>query len=655
MSATAIGAGALILWRYVHLLSSIPRPPIAPFALFGFAGVMSWIGDKRAPETDHPRSNHSPSPPTETFALRRPWRRAALVAALALGAFATFSLPRLEEGESHRPQTIAWLSSLALLTIAVAPGRSSRKSAEIASGPSKIPLGVILLITTIAGLGLLLRTAQLGQIPFTLSGDEAAQGLEAIRVVSGVLANPFSTAWRGVPTMSLELTALSLKLFGRSIFALRLPWALIGAATVPLVYWLIGRTFGRVIGFVAAALLAVYHYPIHFSRLGSNQIADAFLTVLGLLALTYAFERSRSIAWTAVGACAGLSLYFYTGARFVPLYLALLVALKFLQNPRKFVGVHGRAMPWAAVAFLLVAGPMLVYASRAPDAFLERPQAAGILQSGWLSREPALRNMPLASVMADQFLRASLAFHYYADRTAWYNLGEPLLDPFFGGLLAVGLVYATLRALFPPRDFRLLALLIWWWGVVILGGVMTESPPSSQRLTALAVPACVFIALAMSRFVTLAQMWSRRLPSILIYAAGVGLFAAASLTTYFSEYTPRRAFGGPYAELATSASSALASANRHPALYLVGAPYVFADFPTFRFLAPNVLLQDLNLSLLNASPSDVSFVVRPARFLIVARRLSELSALQRLFPEGTTTMITRPPSNVVIGALFEVP
>jgi dolichyl-phosphate-mannose--protein O-mannosyl transferase len=101
--------------------------------------------------------------------------------------------------------------------------------------------------------------------------------------------------------MSLQLTALSIRLFGQNALALRAPWALIGAATIPLVYWLVSHWFGKATGLVAAALLAVYQYPIHYSRLGSNQIADAFLAVLGLLAIVYALERGKPLAWIAAG------------------------------------------------------------------------------------------------------------------------------------------------------------------------------------------------------------------------------------------------------------------------------------------------------------------------------------------------------------------
>jgi predicted membrane-bound mannosyltransferase len=156
-----------------------------------------------------------------------------------------------------------------------------------------VQVRALALVVAITAASLLLRTALLGQIPFTVSGDEAAQGLEAIRVLKGELANPFATAWRGVPTMSLQLTALSIRLFGQTGLALRVPWALIGAATIPLVYWLVSHWFGKATGLVAAALLAVYQYPIHYSRLGSNQIADAFLAVLDL-ASVYALARQAA-------------------------------------------------------------------------------------------------------------------------------------------------------------------------------------------------------------------------------------------------------------------------------------------------------------------------------------------------------------------------
>jgi 4-amino-4-deoxy-L-arabinose transferase-like glycosyltransferase len=60
------------------------------------------------------------------------------------------------------------------------------------------------------------------------------------------------------------LQALSLKVFGDSVVGLRMLTALIGTATVPLLYFFARPWYGRRVALMAATLLLAYHFHIHF-------------------------------------------------------------------------------------------------------------------------------------------------------------------------------------------------------------------------------------------------------------------------------------------------------------------------------------------------------------------------------------------------------
>ncbi len=177
------------------------------------------------------------------------------------------------------------------------------------------------LLIGILALGLYLRLSDLGTIPFTLGGDEAAQGLETLRVLQGEIRDPFATGWRGVPAINFYFSSLFVKAMGPTVAALRLPWALVGAATILAAYVLVRTLIDPPTALLTAALLATYHYHIHFSRLGSNQIADPLLASLALVFLFRALKARRQIDWALVGIISGLALYFYIGARLVPLLM----------------------------------------------------------------------------------------------------------------------------------------------------------------------------------------------------------------------------------------------------------------------------------------------------------------------------------------------
>lgn len=657
-SLVGIALGAVLLWRDVYLLSSLPSPPWIPFACFILSGGLLWYAERATPGFQPSESHHyvdRGEPPVQHYALRPAQRYVSICLALALAGFVLFSLGRVHSGEDYGPQSLAWAVSIVIFSLAYAPRSLFLEESEYASPRNRPQFRQIGVVIALCIAGLILRLAYLAQIPFTLSGDEAAQGLEALRVINGDLSNPFAIGWRGVPAMSFHITALSIRLLGQTIEALRFPWVLVGVATIPLAYWLVSRLLGRAVGLIAASLLATYHYAIHFSRLGSNQAADAFLATLAVLALSFALKRNQPLYWIVAGATAGFSFYLYAGARFVPVLVLLLLACEVAIHRRGFLSRYGRGLASGATAFLLVSAPLLQTAYRAPDAFNQRVLEAGILQSGWLEHEAHLRESSKASVLFDQFLRAALAFHYYPDRRGWYDFGQPLLDPLFGSLLAVGMTYAILSVLVPPRNLRTLPFLIWWWGVVILGGALTESPPSSQRLTSLVVPTCVFIALAVVCLTALARQVWRRVPPWPFYVAAVALFAITSLTAYLGRYSAERHFGGPYAELATATAGILSRRSSTHTIYLLGAPDLYSDFPTFAYLAPTVTILDLSVPVETLLPSEVSQLRTPALFLVVPRRLPELTLLEEYLAGGTVTVIERERSGTVIGAIYSVP
>jgi hypothetical protein len=140
-------------------------------------------------------------------------------------------------------------------------------------------------VATLTLLALLVRTAALAQVPFTLGGDEAWHGLLARQVLSGQLRNPFAMGYMSMPTLFYWPLSWSLRLAGNDVTALRLPAALAGTATVPVLYFFARGLWGRRVALLSAAFLATYDYQVHYSRLGANNIWDALFVLLALWAL----------------------------------------------------------------------------------------------------------------------------------------------------------------------------------------------------------------------------------------------------------------------------------------------------------------------------------------------------------------------------------
>jgi hypothetical protein len=255
----------------------------------------------------------------------------------------------------------------------------------------------------------------------------------------------------------------------------------------------------------------------------------------------------------------------------------------------------------------------------------------GIIQSGWLEREPGLTGKSTPQVLAEQFLKAAGAFHAFADRTAWFDADRPLLGLLAGAFALFGMAWAAAHW----RERRYFLVLLWFWSVIISGGMLTESPPSSQRLV-IAIPAvALLVAFGLEQSVRLVcgllgagRRWEN---------LGLGLFitilALSSIHFYFLEYTPSRRYGSENGETATMMGYHLRDLEEGTQAYLAGPPRIYYQFGTMPFLAPHVEGRDIVEPL--SGPPDEGLVAGSGTvFLFLPERIGELSWVRQAFPEG---------------------
>ncbi|MCB0077296.1 MAG: glycosyltransferase family 39 protein [Anaerolineales bacterium] len=584
------------------------------------------------------------------------WRIAAFFVSLLYIGGTLWYLATTPTNGTFNWAIILWLGAIAVFLLAVAPPiKRPRISWRIWWEINRWP---VLLLIAIFAVALLLRTTHLELLPHTLGGDEASQGLEAVKVINGEIRNPFSTGWLNVPTLSFFYNSLSIRLMGETVTALRLPWAILGAVTVMLVFWLVTRLRGIMLGFVTAGLLALFHYHIHFSRLGSNQIADPFFMVLMLLFLYRARDRNSPLDWALAGVVTGVAQFSYAGARLTVVVLFATILFFLLTNLKRralFRDLVGGALNSTA-AFLITAAPMIQYAIRFPNEYNARLNQVGLIQSGLLDRmaaSPAFGSR--WAVIWYQFKQSALAFNIYPDRSSWYGLSQPLMDEWWAPLFMLGLLYCTVRVLMPRVDNRLFPMVIWFWAGILLGGVLTDSAPSSQRLITLAVPATFFIAVLLQRLwqfiLDALDLRNRRLlaSALLFSVLALGL---TSVHGYFTDYSALRCttaptcYGGANGEIATEVGRYLADRmDNDEQAVMVGAPQLFASFSTIPYLAPQTRANMLDApeAVLTTPPPADWLPLDPDKtplFIVTHHRSPELPHIEAAFPGGTATPIT---------------
>src|SRR5688572_1245071 len=161
-------------------------------------------------------------------------------------------------------------------------------------------------LAVIVSIGAYLRLANLGTLGFRWDEDLSGLAVRAI-LEKGVPELPSGMIYLRGGLFS-HLMAASASLLGFSEFALRLPAALFGIALIVVAYLFGAALFGRVIGLVTAALLAISFWDIDLARYARFYSAFSVFYVLTL----YAIWRFRVQAPSTAGGVLCIALAILT-------------------------------------------------------------------------------------------------------------------------------------------------------------------------------------------------------------------------------------------------------------------------------------------------------------------------------------------------------
>jgi hypothetical protein len=497
---------------------------------------------------------------------------------------------------------------------------------------------------------LLIRAYDLEHIPANFGGDEGIWAMESLAMLRNGLADPFSTGWFSFPSLSYLAWGCSLAIFGESIAGLRALSALLGTAAILTTFLLASDLWGKRVGWFAATALAFGHYHLHFSRIGLNNIADAFVVSLALWLLVRGLRLSSThwLAWA--GAVVGLGWYGYFGSRLTGIIAGCYITWQCIVE-EGFLRRHGRGIAIMVAAALVVAAPLLMHYAAQPHSLFERSGQVSIFGSGWLAAERVITGRTAASLLLRQLWLSVGAFNHTLDPTYWYRPGIPLLDFVSGGLFVAGMARATLRLRRPANGL----LALWFWLAVLAGWVITENPPSSQRLLIVTPALAIAVGLGLEWIIDHAAGLSARLRPLSGAAAVLVLatISALNMHHYFWVYTPMRVYGNPTAEVTTVLGRYLASQDDDGMVFFHGAPTIYWDSGTLRFLCRD----SDGVDVLSAQEDMAPRVDRSRymRFVFLPARLEEMSGIVARYEPGTETRVASDVDGRLLYALYEVP
>ena len=390
------------------------------------------------------------------------------------------------------------------------------------------PALALVLITALAAA---FRFWKLDSIPPGFHYDEAYEAGEAWRVITQPGYHPiFFPGNFGVEPMFIYLTALAFRLFGPAPVVMRGVAALAGTLTIPALYALgrelveADRRIPASMPLLAAAVLAILRWHVHFSRVGIEPV----LVPLFLVVILWAFWRASRTggvgAWLALGAATGLSPYTYPAGRLLPVLVATLALALLAFGPRKPARVsvetsgHGDAeqtgsrspvrpltlapaagLLLAGVIALLVVAPLALNFVRHPDQLLLRSSQIAVTAPG------EARDTPVSNLLGTLGM-----FSVHGDADPRNNVpGLPVLDLLMAIPFYLGLGSGLWRLASAARSRRPfcwaglpLASLLLAGLIMLVPTVLSEYAPHFRRALGAAPVTALFAGLGLAEILT---------------------------------------------------------------------------------------------------------------------------------------------------------
>jgi hypothetical protein len=416
-----------------------------------------------------------------------------------------------------------------------------------------LALGTMVAIVAAA---ILLRCVDLATNPGGLYPDEAAEGLDAARLLHQPGFHADFGVWfpddAGREAMFGYVVAGAIAIFGQSVLVLRATAAAFGVAGVLAIGWL-GWRFGTWTGIVAAAWAAGSLWLVCVSRDGMRNTIVPFFGALALIALLHWAARPGRASAVLAGAVTSLAaMYTYQPLKLLPVLAVLWLLWLRHYDRARYDELRPGAIPFA-VAFLVVAAPMMAVAATEPANYFGRAAATTALNSTVESD-----SSPLVHV-----LRTIGMFGFAGDPNPRHDVAAlPLLPLPLAAVAGFGVARLWRTRRDPGHALILLALPVFLAAPL----VATEGgSPHALRALGLAAPLGVTIGLGAVELVEQGRRrWGRGAGNLAVAVAAVTLTAVAvwSGWAYLSRPVADRyrAFSYPIVSLADLAADQPGSA-----------------------------------------------------------------------------------------------
>ncbi|MEQ8673487.1 MAG: glycosyltransferase family 39 protein [Aggregatilineales bacterium] len=419
-----------------------------------------------------------------------------------------------------------WVISIVLMVLALLPAEWSlfetwRRFRSALRLPSFRMTPTFAAIIAIMIVGAYFRLNHFDSVPPEMTSDHVEKLLDSQRVVNGDRDVFFANNGGREPFQMYAIALLTrLPGFDMDHATLLILAVIESLVTLPVLFWmgreLIGerdRKLGTAVGLVLMLLVAVSYWHVSITRLALRIVLTPLVTALLMIYLSRAMRHNRRIDFIIAGLILGFGMYTYQAVRMLPVVVVVGVFLALIFRAST-MRMRGRFVLNLA-ALVLVSGAVFVPLGRFwyqyPEVFWQR--TAGRLLGDDVIQEfdaegniISERNATISeridafganmSALADNVRTAVLMYNWKGD-VAWINgaPNQPIMDPFTGGLLIIGLA-AWLALLIQRRDAALLLVPIAIFIMLLPSALAIAAPienPSATR-TSGSLPEAYLIA-----------------------------------------------------------------------------------------------------------------------------------------------------------------
>lgn len=369
-----------------------------------------------------------------------------------------------------------------------------------------------LILTLIVFIGGVLRLYKLDKIPSGFYVDEAAIGYNAYSLLltgKDEYGKSFPVFLRSYglvsPPLYTYLTVIPIKVFGLSIYSVRVLSSISGIMSIVFVYLILKKLKifrNNYVAYIGTFLFAVSPWSIFFSR-GAFEANFAFLLILVVVYFLLLCEE-QLIYLVPAAAVASISTHAYQAERLI-VYVLLGGFVLMLVLRKKIKSFFVKEVICALIVFLLI---------QAPQLFLLLTPSFGSRAVGLFYKSAILRDsirishfLPDIVVIPLAFLREFLSqfTSYFSPRNLFWEGDSdlqrslPALSVFYSWMIAPYLIgfYLFLKSLKEVKYQFVLLMLVSF----VLPAALTGDPFSTLRSQPLLLPLLVIICLGIDFFI----------------------------------------------------------------------------------------------------------------------------------------------------------